>query len=452
MTAPEFQPPEFGTDGLRGRAGQPPMDSETLRRVGAALGVFLQKAGPELKRVLVGNDGRESSDWILEALAQGLCATDVVVHDIGLITTPGLSFLTRTEPAVAGIMISASHNEATDNGIKIFQADGGKLPDDAEAEIAGLTSNLEFQPKVEPNIKTSWDLARKYEEHLLNLFPDLDLTGLRIVVDAANGAGSDIAPAVISSIGAEVLATACDPDGNNINDGVGTLHPEHLSKTVVESRADFGICLDGDGDRGMFVDASGSVHDGDVVMFVLGLHMQGAGQLPGNTVVATVMSNLGLRKALAEHGIALHITRVGDRAVVQAMREGGFALGGEQSGHIVLATEGNYAGDGIITALKLLSVEELRKHGLATACKGFRRYPQLLINVPVQDKPDLQELRPVQQAVAEVQGSLGEEGRVVLRYSGTENLCRVMVEGPSEQVVRAHAEHIADSVRKEIGT
>ena len=452
MTAPEFQPPEFGTDGLRGRAGQPPMDSETLRRVGAALGVFLQKAGPELKRVLVGNDGRESSDWILEALAQGLGATDVVVHDIGLITTPGLSFLTRTEPAVAGIMISASHNEATDNGIKIFQADGDKLPDDAEAEIAALTGNLEFEPKVEPSIKTSWDLARKYEEHLVNLFPDLDLTGLRIVVDAANGAGSEIAPVVISSLGAEVLATACEPDGNNINDGVGTLHPEHLSKTVVESHADFGVCLDGDGDRGMFVNANGSVHDGDVVMFVLGLHMQRAGQLPGNTVVATVMSNLGLRNALAEHGIALHTTRVGDRAVVRAMREGGFALGGEQSGHIIMAAEGNYAGDGIITALKLLSVEKLREHGLATACKGFRRYPQLLINVPVRNKPDLQELQPVQQAVAAVQESLGEEGRVVLRYSGTENLCRVMVEGPSEQVVRAHAERIADSVRKEIGT
>jgi len=451
MTAPEFQPPQFGTDGLRGRAGQPPMDSETLRRVAASMGLFLQKGGPELKRVLVGNDGRESSDWILEALAQGLGATDVVVHDIGLITTPGLSFLTRTEPAVAGIMISASHNEAADNGIKIFRTDGSKLPDDAEAEIAALTTDIEFQPKLLPSIKDSTDLHHRYEEHLVNLFPDMDLDGFRIVVDAANGGASEIAPRVISSLGAEVLAIASDPDGNNINEGVGTLHPEHLAAAVVENDADLGLCLDGDGDRGMFVDNSGNVHDGDVVMFLLGVHMQAAGQLPGDTVVATVMSNLGLKKALAEHGIGLHTTKVGDRAVVQAMREGGFALGGEQSGHIILAAEGNYAGDGIITALKLLSMESLRKQGLATACEAFRRYPQLLINIPVRDKPDLGNLLPVQEAVRAVTGSLGDEGRVVLRYSGTEDLCRVMVEGPNEQVVSDHAERIADCVRKEIG-
>ena len=451
MADPEFQPPEFGTDGLRGRAGQPPMDPETLRRVGAAVGLFLQKTGPELKRVLVGNDGRESSDWILEALAQGLGATDVVVHDVGLITTPGLSFLTRTEPAVAGIMISASHNEAVDNGIKLFQSDGSKLADAAEAEIAALTTDIEFQPKLLPNIKISWDLRREYEEHLINLFPDLDLTGLRIVVDAANGAASETAPVVISSLGAEVLAIACEPDGNNINDGVGTLHPEHLARAVVENDADLGVCLDGDGDRSMFADSGGGAHDGDEVMFVLGRHMHKAGQLPGDTVVATVMSNLGLKKGLAEHGIALCETKVGDRAVVQAMRTGGFALGGEQSGHIILAAEGNYTGDGIVTALKLLSVADLRKQGLAAACVGFRCYPQLLINVPVRHKPALESLLPVQETVSAVEGSLGDEGRVVLRYSGTENVCRVMVEGPTEQVVHDHAERIADSVRKEIG-
>jgi phosphoglucosamine mutase len=451
VTAAEFQPPKFGTDGLRGRAGQPPMDAETLRRVAAALGLYLQKGGPELKRVLVGNDGRESAEWILEALAQGLCATDAVVHDVGLITTPGLAYLTRTEPAVAGIMISASHNEATDNGIKIFQADGSKLPDEAEAEIAALTTDIDFQPKLLPSIKTSWELRHRYEEHLVNLFPDLDLTGLRIVVDAANGGGSELAPLVISGLGAEVLAIACDPDGNNINAGVGTLHPEHLAKAVVENQADLGICLDGDGDRSMFVDQDGNVHDGDVVMLLLGVHMQATGQLDGNTVVATVMSNLGLRKALQAHGISLLTTQVGDRAVVQAMREGGFGLGGEQSGHIILAAEGHHTGDGLVTALKLLSIDELREQGLAKACATFRSYPQLLINVPVCDKPDLSGIQPIQDAVQAVTGSLGDDGRVVLRYSGTENLCRVMVEGPSEQVVRDHAERIADAVRKEIG-
>jgi len=451
MSASEFQPPVFGTDGLRGRAGQPPMDSETLRRVAAALGMYLQKGGPELKRVLVGNDGRESSDWILEALAQGLCATDAVAHDVGLITTPGLSFLTRTGPAVAGIMISASHNGAADNGIKIFRADGSKLPDEAEAEIALLSSKLGLRPKLLPPIKTSGELRQRYEEHLINLFADLDLGGLRIVVDAANGGASEIAPVVISSLGAEVLAVACEPDGNNINDGVGTLHPEHLAAAVVENDADLGICLDGDGDRSMFVDDKGNIHDGDAVLYVLGLHMQAAGELPGDTVVATVMSNLGLERALAAHGISLHTTQVGDRAVVQAMREGGFALGGEQSGHIILAKEGHFAGDGIITALKLLSLRALREQGLAALCGAFRRYPQLLINVPVRDKPDLLGLLPVQEVVRAVTESLGKEGRVVLRYSGTENLCRVMVEGASEQIVHDHAERIAASIRKEIG-
>lgn len=450
MADPTYVAPHFGTDGLRGKVGEPPMDTDTLQRVGAALGVWLQRAGPEDKRVLIGNDGRTSALRIGSALAQGLVATDVSVLDVGLIPTPGLAFLTRTESVQAGVMISASHNPAEDNGIKIFQGDGQKIFDDAEAEIARLTVEVPFAPSPSALPKRRPGLVQNYEEHLANLFPDLRLNGRTIVVDAANGAGSRIAPTVLRCFGAQVIAIGCAPDGANINAGVGTLHPEYLAAAVLESGADFGFCLDGDGDRSIFCDETGTVRDGDAVMTLMGIHLHESGRLAQDTVAATVMSNLGLRRALTRHGISLHVTPVGDRSVVAAMREHGFALGGEQSGHIIFDGEGHFTGDGIYTALRLLSIPDVFDRGLATAFAEFQAFPQLLINIPVRHRPDLTEVTAVQDAVRTVEDALGDDGRVVLRYSGTENVCRVMVEGPTEEIVHEHANHIADAVRCEL--
>jgi phosphoglucosamine mutase len=445
-----FVPPIFGTDGLRGEAGVPPMDTETMRRVGAALGLWLQQRGPEDKRVLIGHDGRESAAGIGLALTQGLAATEVSVLDVGLVPTPGLAFLTRTQPVQAGVMISASHNQATDNGIKIFCEDGTKLPDAEEEEVARVTTDVPFAPSTSTAPKPRTELVRAYEEHLANLFSDLDLSGMKIVVDAAHGAGSVIAPTLLQCFGAEAIAVACSPDGSNINANVGALHPSHLATMVLEHGAHFGFCLDGDGDRSIFCDENGVIWNGDAVLMVMAIHLKGLGALPHDTVVATVMSNLGLRRALSRHGITQHETPVGDRAVVAAMREHGFGLGGEQSGHIIFDGDGHHTGDGIYTALRLLSVPGIRERGFAAAFGEFETFPQLLVNVPVRHKPDLAEITAIQDATAAVEDELGEDGRVVLRYSGTEDLCRVMVEGPTEEIVQLHTERIADAVRREL--
>jgi phosphoglucosamine mutase len=445
--------PRFGTDGLRGQAGQPPMDAATLRRVGAALGIWLSRSGPADKRVVLGNDGRASAPWILTALAEGLTATDVAVVDLGLTTTPALAFTARTQPFVAGIMISASHNPAADNGIKIFDGTGAKLADDAERAIEQLTLEADVATHRSPRVKRRPELLARYEEYLGNAFPNLDLSGVVIAVDAANGGGSHLAPQVLRRFGAQTAAIACQPSGFNINDGVGALHPEALAAAVRDAGAAFGICLDGDGDRGIFVDQAGNVRDGDEVLAVLAPHLKARGALRGDTVVATVMSNLGLRKSLARHGIAQHTTAVGDRAVVQAMRDLGFSLGGEQSGHIVFGNAGdlNYTGDGLVTALRLLALPGFLELGSAAAFAGFQRFPQRLQNVPVKRKPDLSTLDEVQAAVARVERELAADGRVVLRYSGTENLCRVMVEGPEAEQVERHVADIVAAVQRCLG-
>ncbi len=442
---------KFGTDGLRARAGEPPMDPESLRRVGAALGVLLQGSGTEQKRVLVGNDGRESASWILEALAQGLHGADVAVADAGLLTTPALAFLCRTQPVDAAIMLSASHNPAHDNGLKVFGADGRKLSDDLERRLEVLAAELRPAELKTPRIRERGELLRTYEDHLANCFPDLDLTGLRIVVDAANGGGSLLAPTVLRSLGAEVIPVCCEPDGFNINDGCGALHPEAAVAAVQAERAHLGICLDGDGDRGIFVDEHGTVRDGDDQLAAFGADLLRRGELPQATVVATVMSNLGLHRALQQAGIRVHTTPVGDRHVGQAMREHGFGLGGEQSGHILFAGKGHLTGDGLFTALWLLSLPGIRERGLSSAFAAFRRFPQLLRNVPVRSKPDLDSIPAIAAASQAVRDELGQDGRLVLRYSGTESLCRVMVEGPDAAQVERLTSGLADVIRREIG-
>jgi phosphoglucosamine mutase len=450
MTAP-FLPPRFGTDGLRGRAGDPPMDVETLRRVGSALGVLLQRSGGEQLRVVCGNDGRESAPWILESLAQGLVAADVAVTDVGLCTTPALAFLARTQPFAAGIMISASHNPAADNGVKIFAHDGSKLRDEDERELESLSAELRPERPATPRLRMRPELLGTYHDHLGSLFGDLDLSGLRLCVDTAHGGGSQIVPAALRAFGAEVVEVACAPDGFNINDSVGALHPEVAAAAVREHGAHLGICLDGDGDRGIFVDETGVVRDGDDQLCLFGLHLHAQRRLPHATVVATVMSNLGLHRALAAAGIAVHVTPVGDRNVVLAMKQHGFALGGEQSGHLLFAGDGQLTGDGLFTALQLLSIPGARERGFARLFASFRRFPQQLVSVRVARKPPFDTVPAIAAKAAAIERQLGADGRLVLRYSGTEPLCRVMIEGADGEVVQQLARELAAVIAAELG-
>ncbi len=445
-----FQAPSFGTDGLRGSVGTPPMDPETMRRVGAALGIWLQRQGPERKRVVIGNDGRDSSIWILECLAQGLWATETGVVDVDLCSTPALAYLAATENFVGGVMISASHNPASDNGIKIFDDCGSKLSDEAEAEIADLSTKLDFDSGEKMGIKEGRELLSKYGECLANRFSSLELDGTTIVIDAANGGASNLAPEILRGLGADVVDMGCEPDGYNINAGVGALHPEHIVEAVRASGAVMGICLDGDGDRGIYVDDQGTTRNGDDILATLAPHFQASGRLPAKTVVATVMSNLGLRKHLEGEGLSLEMTPVGDRSVTERMRAGGFALGGEQSGHVIIAQEGPWGGDGLATALEILSIPGVLEKGSSGVFRSFVRYPQSLINVAVGSKPELEEVPGVDQLRREIETELAGDGRVFLRYSGTENLCRVLVEGPDENMVATAAQKLADLIREHL--
>jgi phosphoglucosamine mutase len=446
MTA--LPPLEFGTDGLRGRAGQPPMDPASLRGVGAALGVVLQRSGRDQKRVLLGNDGRDSAGWILEVLAQGLSAAEVACNDLGLCTTPALARLVRSEHFEAGVMISASHNPATDNGIKIFASSGEKLEPTDEAELARLAVALAPEQLRTPRIRGRSELLRRYEEQLAAAFPELDLTGQTVCLDAANGGGSELAGRVLRGFGAEVVEVACNPDGTNINDGCGALHPEALAAAVREHGARLGIALDGDGDRGIFVDEAGTVRDGDDVLALFGRSLHRAGRLPHQTVAATVMSNLGLHRALGSLGVAVHTTAVGDRNVFVAMRERGLALGGEQSGHVLFADH-DLVGDGLYTGLRILA--ELRGGSAAAAFAGLHRYPQALQSVPVRDKPDLAGIPTVAAAIAAAERELAGDGRLLVRYSGTEPKCRVMVEAADAATTTRLCQSVAAAVQAALG-
>jgi phosphoglucosamine mutase len=440
--------PQFGTDGLRGQAGRAPMDPETLRRVGSALGILLQRSGTAQKRVLIGNDGRDSAPWILEAMGQGLGAAEVSVSDVGLCTTPALAMLTKTQGVDAGVMISASHNPSHDNGIKIFAPDGTKLSAEDEQEIARLAVEVYPAEPRSPRIKDKSDLLLRYEERFAQQFAQLDLTGRKVCVDAANGGGSLLAPRILRAFGAEVVEIACEPDGFNINDGVGALFPEPLRKAVLEHRANLGICLDGDGDRGIFVDDRGTVRDGDDVLCAFARALHAAGRLPGDQIAATVMSNLGLHRFLRSIGVKLHVTPVGDRNVYLEMRKSGCALGGEQSGHILFADH-DLIGDGLYTGVRLL---ELAGAGpVAHVFAGFERFPQQLLNVAVTRKPELETVPAIAAKKAEIERRLGNDGRLVLRYSGTEPLCRIMIEAPDLATCAKLCRELADVVAAELG-
>jgi phosphoglucosamine mutase len=405
-------------------------------------------------RVVIGKDTRLSGYMFESALEAGIVSAGADVMLVGPLPTPAIAFITASMRADAGIVISASHNPFQDNGIKLFGPDGFKLADDIESEIEERIANPEpLTPGPEPRIGKAVrldDAEGRYMQFIKHSFPkDRTLDGMRVVVDCANGAAYRVAPQVFAELGAEVTSLAFEPDGRNINDRCGALHPDKVAVEVRRTHADLGIALDGDADRVILTDERGDIVDGDQVMALLGTRFQAQGRLAGNTVVATVMSNLGLEHALAASHAKLLRTAVGDRYVVEAMREGGFNFGGEQSGHLVFLEEAT-TGDGLLATLQVLSVMVREGKRLSELATLMTRYPQVLLNFPVERKVPIDQLPAVAAAITKIEQALGDDGRVLVRYSGTEPKARVMIEGTDEKVIRAYAEDIAQHMRKEL--
>ena len=445
----------FGTDGIRGAANIEPVTSDTALRVGRALAsVFRHRPGHH--KIVIGKDTRLSGYMLETALASGVCSMGGDVLLVGPVPTPGIAFLTRSLRADAGVVISASHNPFQDNGIKIFSRDGLKLPDAVEDEIAELVlrhSTDAERPTAESIGKAVRidDALGRYNVFVKNAFPrHLTLAGIKVVIDCANGAAYKVAPEVLAELGAEVITRGTAPNGKNINLDCGVLYPQHVQRLVREHGAHIGITLDGDADRAILVDETGEIVDGDVMLAIAAQEHIHTGRLPHQTVVATVMSNLGLEVALRQMGGKLVRTPVGDRYVVEEMLRGGYRIGGEQSGHIIFL-DMNTTGDGIVTFLSLLAILVQQQQPLSELRQLVRRYPQTLINVRVRERQDLQTIAPVSQVMRQVTDKLGDTGRLLVRYSGTEPVLRVMVEGEDESVIRAYGEEVADAVRTHLG-
>jgi phosphoglucosamine mutase len=440
----------FGTDGIRGVANQYPMTAEVALALGRSVAEHFRQRGRRC-RIVIGKDTRLSGYMFESALEAGIVSAGADVMLVGPLPTPAIAFITASMRADAGIVISASHNPFQDNGIKLFGPDGFKLADEIEAEIEHRLTNPDpLTPGPEPRIGKAVrldDAEGRYVQFIKHSFPKhRTLDGVRVVVDCANGAAYRAAPKVFSELGAEVVALACDPDGRNINDGCGALHPAGVAAEVRRVRAAIGVALDGDADRVILTDERGEVCDGDHILSILGTRLLDKGSLPGSTVVATVMSNLGLERSLAKKSGKLLRTPVGDRYVVEAMREGGYVFGGEQSGHIVFLREAT-TGDGLLAALQVLSVMVQEGRSLSDLAQQMTRYPQVLLNFQVPRKVPIDELPGVRGAIETVEKALGADGRVLVRYSGTESKARVMIEGTDETVIRGYAEEIADCLR-----
>jgi phosphoglucosamine mutase len=452
----------FGTDGVRGVANVYPMTAEMALQLGRAL-AYLVRSGPHRHRIVVGKDTRLSGYMLEQAIASGISSMGVDVMLCGPLPTPGIAFLTESMRADAGVVISASHNPYQDNGIKFFSRDGFKLPDELELQIERLVldagegdAGADFRA-LRPTAtrigkaKRIDDAIGRYVVFLKSLFPkDLTLDGLTVVVDCAHGAAYHVAPAVLEELGAKVIPLGVRPDGKNINDACGAVHPEGMAKTIQKHGADLGLALDGDADRVILADEKGRVVDGDAIMAVVGRDLARRGTLAKRTVVATVMSNLGLERALADVRGKVVRTAVGDRYVVEEMRRAGYNFGGEQSGHLIFLDHVT-TGDGVAAALNVLAVMQRERRPLSELARCFEPLPQALVNVAVREKRPLAELPDVAKAIAAVERALGADGRVLVRFSGTENKVRVLVEGPDAKRIRAHAEGIAGELRKAIG-
>jgi len=440
----------FGTDGIRAVAGQPPLDTRTVRAVGVALA---RTMGPK-PRVILGMDTRESGPWIAAALAEGLRTGGAEIANAGVITTPAIAFLARTHGFSAGVVISASHNPWRDNGIKVFGGDGYKLPDEVELGIEQeiervLAEDAQAEAEMElPAVNDSY--RAEYVRFLLDAVPGISLDNHRVVIDCANGAASSVAPQLFESLQGTVEVTHASPDGRNINAHCGAMHPEVVAAEVKARRASMGFTFDGDADRALFADEHGNVVNGDAVMLVCARDLLARGQLAGNTVVATTMSNMGLEAAFRRSGITMLRAPVGDKYVLEEMRKSGASLGGEQSGHILFPARAT-TGDGLLTALVVLDVVHRSGKTLGELIADLKNYPQVIVNVKVREKRPLEAMATVASAIAAAEDELRDTGRVIIRYSGTEALARVMIEAESEEAMSRHANAIADAIRAELG-
>ncbi len=451
----------FGTDGIRGKAGVAPLEPATVARVGEAL-VRSTLSGENAAarsrqggrgtplRVVIGRDTRESGEWIERELARGLTSGGATVVSAGIVPTPAIAYLARTEGFDAGLVISASHNPYEDNGIKVFGGSGVKLTEKLEASVEMLVADPSWQVGAAPGVIDRQDLSDHYLEHLAQILDDAGpLAGSPIIVDCANGATAVMAPAFLLSLGFDVQPIGVSPDGRNINLDCGSTHLAGLAREVVSRGARMGIAFDGDGDRALFVDASGAVVDGDAVLLMAALHLKRDGRLPGDTVVATVMSNLGLEVALRDRGINLVRTAVGDKYVMDEMVKRGYALGGEQSGHIIFADH-LFTGDGLATALNVLRIMAQSGRELADLAGELVTYPQVLVNVRVKQRSDYTQVPAIAATIARVEQGLAGNGRLLIRYSGTEPLLRIMLEGKDQAEIRGWADEIAAVVKEQL--
>jgi len=441
----------FGTDGVRGTAGQFPLDAATVRRIGAAL-VRALPHGTESLRLLIGRDTRESGAWIEAELAHGAAGEGASVTSAGVVPTPAVAYLTRTGPYDAGVVISASHNPFEDNGIKVFSGRGEKFTEKVEREVEAIVADPSWQARSGAAVPLpTAALVAPYLDHLRAVVEDrAALRGITLAIDCANGATTTVASDLFRSMGFTPVVIGNHPDGCNINLRCGSTHPERLAQVVVEKKCAIGVAFDGDGDRAIFVDQAGDIVNGDAVLLMCARQLQREGRLKGNAIVATVMSNIGLQIALAETGIGIVRCPVGDKYVMEEMVARGLSLGGEQSGHIIFS-DYLFTGDGLCTALNVLRTVAMSGRTLAELAKDLVTYPQILINVRVREKVDLATVPAIADAMARVEQRLDGQGRLVVRYSGTEPLLRVMLEGPTEHEVRTWAQEIADVVKKELG-
>ena len=441
----------FGTDGIRGIPGEYPLDDATLYGVARALGKYLLEKEKN-PRVLIGMDTRESGPHIASQLAAGLSDDGVEFLSAGVITTPGVALLVRQRKFSAGMVISASHNPYHDNGVKLFAGTGMKFPDDVEEHLETEIHQHKGRETAAHGapVPTDLTLDEEYLEYLRGrVIPGANLKGLKLVLDCANGAASQLGPALFRSLGADVIAIHNQPNGRNINDGCGSLHPEKLREKVLETGAAMGVAFDGDADRAMFVSGSGRHVDGDGVLLAVARYLKSAGQLRGGRVIGTTMANLGLERALEKEGLGLARVPVGDRYVLEEMLRSGGNIGGEQSGHIIFLDDAT-TGDGLLTALKMVCLVALRGPLDELVC-GLKIFPQTIVNVKVKSKPPLESLPVVSAAIEKATKTLGAAGRVVVRYSGTEPKARVMVEAEHAEDVTLWAETLASAIRTAIG-
>jgi phosphoglucosamine mutase len=445
----------FGTDGIRGEANRPPMDAMTAFAVGQAVTRVLRKPH-HTTRVIIGKDTRLSGYMLESALESGVTSMGGVPYLVGVLPTPGIAFIAESMRADAGVVISASHNPYQDNGIKVFSGAGFKLSDEQEAAIEGLMLGGELPGMVPPphdmgRAYRQEDAAGRYIVFLKNTFPRaLSMEGMKMVLDTANGATYRVAPAAFTELGADVTVIHNEPNGLNINADCGSQHTEDLRKVVVETGAAIGLAFDGDGDRLIAVDEKGNEITGDQILIICAKMLKEEGRLANDLVVSTIMSNLGLRIACKRYGFENHSSKVGDRYVLEDMQRLGAVIGGEESGHMIFL-EHHTTGDGILTAMQLLAAMLKSGKPLSELAKLMDVFPQKLINIDVKSKPPVESVPAIVEAVKEVEAALGEEGRVLVRYSGTQNMCRVMVEGPTKEATEQYAAQLADVVKTAIG-